>query len=52
MQEETEQQVLERIVEEKKQLDVTITLKGVYSLPQDWKDQIGDEAQPAFEYEI
>lgn len=52
MQEETEQQVLQRVVEDKKQLDFTLTVKGVFALPQEWKDQIADEAQPPFEYEV
>lgn len=52
MKEETQAEVLERVNEERKQLQVKLTIKGVYALPQEWKDKISDEAQANHEYEI
>ena len=52
MKEETEQEVLERVNEERKKIDVKLTLFGVYSLPKEWKDKITEESQPHYEYEI
>lgn len=52
MKEETEAEVLERVNEQRKQLEVKITVSGVYSLPQEWKDKSVDESQPKFDYEI
>jgi len=52
MKEETEEEVLERANEQRKKLDVKITVNGIFSLPQEWKEKVGDETQPKFEYEI
>lgn len=52
MKEETEDEVLERVNEDRRQIDVKLTLLGVYSLPKEWKDKSADELQPHFEYEV
>ena len=52
MKEETEEEVLARVNEQRKELQAKLTISGVYSLPQDWKDKILDETQPNFQYEI
>jgi hypothetical protein len=52
MKEETETEILERVNEERRQLEVKITINGVYALPQDWKDKSADETPSNFMYEI
>lgn len=52
MKEETEAEVLERVNEERKQLEVKLTINGVYSLPEEWKTKIAEDNQPNFDYEV
>lgn len=52
MLQETEAQVLERVNEERQSLNLKLTIQGIYSLPQEWKDKIVDDQVPHNLYEV
>ena len=52
MQEETEEQVLERVNEERQELELKLTIQGVYSLPQEWKEKLVEDPEAVYNYEV
>lgn len=51
--EESKEQILDRIKEERAKLDFKVEIDGIYALPAPWKEiNPDDESAPPFSYEI
>lgn len=52
MEEESRDEVLSRVLPERTSMDVTLKVEGVYSLPEAWKNGIGEEGAVNYDYEV